>query len=155
MLAGELDGVIGLVPPPSFLAGSPLVRRLFPDWHAAERAYFAETGLFPIMHVLGIRSSLVAAHPWLPASVMAAFESAKTIALDELANMQAPKVTLPWVVAQYEETRRVMQGDTWPYGLARNRAVLTTTLRHLMADGLLSRSVSLDDLFPLQPGEAS
>ena len=153
LLDGELDGLVGLVPPSSFRAGSPLVRRLFPDWQAAEQAYFAQTGLFPIMHLLGIRSSLVAAHPWLAGAVMQAFEAAKAIALDELTNMQAPKVTLPWVVAQYEETRRVMGGDVWPYGLAPNQAVLATTLRHLMQDGLLSRPLVADDLFPLQLGE--
>jgi 4,5-dihydroxyphthalate decarboxylase len=69
--------------------------------------------------------------------------------------MQAPKVTLPWVVAEYEATRRVMNGDIWPYGLASNKTVLTTTLRHLTEDGLLCRPLTIDDLFPLQLGEAS
>jgi 4,5-dihydroxyphthalate decarboxylase len=155
LLDGDLDGLVGLVPPSGFRAGSPLVRRLFPDWPAAERAYFAQTRLFPIMHVLGIRTSLVAAHPWLPVALMDAFEAAKAIAIDDLSNMQAPKVTLPWVVADYEATLQDMDGDIWPYGLARNRAVLATTLRHLMEDGLLSRPVTVDDLFPLQIEEPS
>ena len=155
LLDGELDGLIGLVPPPCFRAGSPLVRRLFPDWQAAERAYYAQTRLFPIMHVLGIRSSLVAAHPWLPAALMDAFDAAKAIAIDDLSNMQAPKVTLPWVAAEYAATREAMDGDVWPYGLARNRHVLATTLRHLMDDGLLSRPVTVDELFPLHSVEAS
>ena len=131
------------------------MRRLFSDWQATERAYFTQTRLFPIMHVLGVRSSLVAKHPWLPAALMAAFAAAKAIAVDDLSNMQAPKVTLPWVAAEYEATRGVMDGDVWPYGLARNRAVLTATLRHLMEDGLLCRPMTVDELFPLQLGEAS
>src|SRR3712207_8337952 len=36
--------------------GGP-VRRLFADPVAAEKAYFAETGIFPIMHVVALRRS--------------------------------------------------------------------------------------------------
>ena len=66
MLAeGELDAVFhsDLIKP--FVARDPRVARLFPDHKAEEMAYFKRTGIFPIMHVLGIRKSLVDEHPWL------------------------------------------------------------------------------------------
>ncbi len=37
--------------------------------------YFQRTGIFPIMHVTGIRRTLVEKHPWLPAAVFKAFST--------------------------------------------------------------------------------
>ena len=74
MLAeGRLDAVISARPPSCFIAGHPNVRRLFPDYRSAERDYFVRTGLFPIMHAVGIRRDVAQQHPWLPASVYKAF----------------------------------------------------------------------------------
>ena len=66
MLAeGELDAVFhsDLIKP--FVARDPRVARLFPDHKAEEMAYYKRTGIFPIMHVLGIRKALADEHPWL------------------------------------------------------------------------------------------
>jgi 4,5-dihydroxyphthalate decarboxylase len=66
MLAeGELDAVFhsDLIKP--FVARDPRVARLFPNHKAEEVAYYKRTGIFPIMHVLGIRQALADKHPWL------------------------------------------------------------------------------------------
>ena len=34
---------------------------------------YARTGIFPIMHLVGIRRTLAEEHPWLPAAVFKAF----------------------------------------------------------------------------------
>jgi 4,5-dihydroxyphthalate decarboxylase len=146
LASGRIDGMIGLMPPKIMSTGSP-VRRLFPDWRAAERAYFAKTQCFPIMHVVGIRRTLLAEHPWLAASVGQAFVQAKAHALANLRNLQAPKSMLPWLVAEFEDTRSAMSDDFWSYGIAANRDVLETTLRHLREDDLLTREVGVDELF--------
>ncbi len=59
MLAeGELDALIhsSLIKP--IVNKDPRVARLFPDYKAEEKAYFAKTGIFPIMHVLGIKNEV-------------------------------------------------------------------------------------------------
>ncbi len=147
LAAGRLDGVVALLPPPCVQRGDPLVRRLFPDWRAAEQAYARAGGLFPIMHLVGVRASLVAAHPWLVGSVAQAFTAAKDMAVDGLSNLQACKATLPWAAAEQAATRAVLGQDYWPYGLEPNRAVLAATLRHLRQDGLLPRDVTVEELF--------
>src|SRR3546814_1932123 len=53
------------------------VDRLFPDYRKTETDYFRRVGIFPVMHVIGIRKSLVEQHPWLPVSVFKAFIKAK------------------------------------------------------------------------------
>ncbi len=145
--AERLDGVIALMPPRRFLSQPPSLRRLFPDWRAAERDYFRATGVFPIMHLVGVRAELAAAHPWLASSVVAAFEQAKALAIDNLGVLQACKVTLPWATADLHATRDEMGDDYWPYGLEANRVALTTALRHLREDGLLPRDLAPDALF--------
>ena len=65
--AGEIDGVIAPRVPPPFERGHPHVGWLFSDPVAAAKDYFKRTGIFPIMHLIGVRRDLVERHPWLPA----------------------------------------------------------------------------------------
>ena len=144
---GEIDGFIA--PRAPTLAGkmNPNIGWLFPDPVAAGRDYFKRTGVFPIMHVTGIRRELVEAHPWLPAAVFKAFEQAKASCLAALEDTAASKVTLPFVEEQLRAARQFMGHDFWSYGLAPNRKELETFLRHHHAQGLSSRLVSPEELF--------
>ncbi|MGC1625152.1 MAG: PhnD/SsuA/transferrin family substrate-binding protein, partial [Pseudolabrys sp.] len=95
MLAeGELDAVFhsDLIKP--FVAGDVRVARLFPDHKAEEEAYYRKTGIFPIMHVLGIRQTLAEEYPWLPVNLFQAFNKAKSIAMKRMANPRI--VPLAW-----------------------------------------------------------
>src|SRR6185503_16947481 len=77
MLAeGELDAVIhsSLIKP--LLAGDPRVARLFPDFKTEEIAFYKKTGIFPIMHVMGIKQEIVEKHPWVPINMFHAFQKA-------------------------------------------------------------------------------
>ena len=147
MLAdGEIDGMIGLFEPSCMAAGAP-VKRLFGDWRSVEQDYFRRTGIFPIMHAVAIRKSLLADNPWLARSVFDAFCAAKEVAIEELQVPQACKVTLPWVVAEYAATRDVMGDDIWPYGYDANRLVIEAMVRWSTSEGLLSRPVVAEELF--------
>ena len=54
---GEIDGFIGPRTLSCFDDGHADVARLFTDSIAAASEYYRRTGIFPIMHVLGVRSS--------------------------------------------------------------------------------------------------
>jgi 4,5-dihydroxyphthalate decarboxylase len=143
---GEIDGFIA--PRPPYLARpNPNVGWLFPDPIAAAKDYFKRTGIFPIMHLVGIRRTLVGQHPWLPAAVMKAFDQSKAAALAHLSDTSATKVTLPFIEEQLAATRELMGEDFWPYGLESNRKTLETFLRHHHAQGLSSRLVKPEELF--------
>ncbi len=148
MLAeGEIDGIIAPRVPPCVERGHPNVGWLFPDPTAAAADYFSRTGIFPIMHIVGVRRTLVEQHPWLPAAVLKAFEQAKAVALARLADTSATKTTLPFVEEQLKRARDLMGRDFWPYGVAANRKVLDTFLHHHHLQGLSSRKVTVDELF--------
>jgi 4,5-dihydroxyphthalate decarboxylase len=145
--SGEIDGVIGPRVPTPFELGHPQVRWLFPDPAAAAKDYFKRTGIFPIMHLIGVRREVVEQHPWLPAAVLKAFERSKAIALEKLSDASSTKVTLPFVEEQLRDARALMGEDFWSYGVEPNRKVLDYFLGQHHGQGLSSRRVSVDELF--------
>ena len=144
---GEIDGVIGPRVPTPFERGHPHVGWLFSDPVAAAKDYFKRTGIFPIMHLIGVRRELVERHPWLPTAVFKAFEHAKAAALESLGDTSSSKVTLPFIEERLMETRALMGADFWSYGVEANRKTLETFLRHHHAQGLSPRLVKVEDLF--------
>jgi 4,5-dihydroxyphthalate decarboxylase len=147
LASGWLDAVIGPRAPSCFERGHPNVGYLFADPHQTAADWYRRTGLFPIMHTLGIRRSLVEKHPWLPVAVFKAFERSKAIALSKLGDTSAAKVTLPFVEDQLRAARRMMGEDFWPYGLQPNRHVLTRFLQRHHAEGLSARLLTAEELF--------
>lgn len=147
LASGELDAVIGPRAPSCFRAGRPHVGYLYPEPQKAAADWFRRTGMFPIMHLLGIRRTLAEAHPWLPYAVVKAFEQSKAVALERLGDTSATKVTLPFVEEQLQAARALMGEDFWSYGLAPNRHVLERFLRQHHAEGLSSRLLAPEELF--------
>lgn len=144
---GEIDAFMGPRVPSCFERGHPQIGWLFSDPVAAAREYFTRTGLFPIMHLVGVRREIVERHPWLPAAVLKAFEQAKTIALQRLADTSSTKVTLPFVEEHLKAARDLMGQDFWPYGVDSSRKTLETFLSYHHRQGLSQRLVSIDELF--------
>jgi 4,5-dihydroxyphthalate decarboxylase len=148
MLAkGELDGLISARAPSCFLRGAANVGRLFPDYPATEEAYFRKTGIFPIMHGIGIRRSLVERHPWLAVSVYKAFLKAKDLCMHELGQIGHLATSLPWSVAEFDRLRSVMGEDYWSYGVENNRHVLETLARYSYDQHLSVRALPVDEMF--------
>ena len=148
MLAdGEIDAFQGPRVPSSFVPGGT-VRRLFADPVAAEKQYFAETGIFPIMHVVVVRRDVYERHPWVAQSLTKALALAKKKAMAELYDASALRFMLPWLIPGLEEARSLLGEDYWSYGLQANetRAVdlpaATTTSRGCPGGGTSRRSCS-------------
>jgi 4,5-dihydroxyphthalate decarboxylase len=148
MLAnGEIDGFIAPRPPAAAVRHHPHIGWLFPDPTAAAKDYFKRTGIFPVMHIVGVRRALADRHPWLPAAVYKAFEQAKAVAMAKLSDTSATKVTLPFVEEQLRTARELMGEDFWSYGVAPNREVLEHFLHRHHAEGLSRRLVSVEEMF--------
>ena len=148
MLAqGKLDAIISAEAPSCHGDGKSPVARLFEDFETAEREYFRATGLFPIMHALGIRADVHAKHPWLAASLYKAFGEAKKLATQDLEEVVALKLTLPWVASHARATRELMGHDFWPYGVEPNRKALEAMTRYSYEQGLSVRKLSIEEMF--------
>ena len=148
MLAdGEIDAMYAPRAPSTLGDGSGSVRRLFPDYAAREREYFQKTKIFPVMHVIAIRRDVYDANPWVAQSLMKAFIAAQQLAYDDLREIAALKVMLPWLPAELEQTERLMGRDFWPYGYEPNVHTLNTFLRYSFEQGLARRKLDPKELF--------
>jgi 4,5-dihydroxyphthalate decarboxylase len=144
---GKLDGVMSARTPSCFGEGHPQIRRLFPDYRAAERDYFKKTSIFPIMHALGVRRDIYDRNKWLAASLYKAFLQAKRMADAEFVETAALKIGLPWVTAEYEATTEIMGQDFWSYGVDKNRRTLETMARYSYEQGLAVRQLKVEEMF--------
>ena len=147
MLAeGELDAVLhsDLIKP--FLAKDARVGRLFPDHKNEEITYYRKTGIFPIMHVLGLRQSVVEQYPWVAINLFNAFTEAKAIAMQR---MQNPRIVpLAWYRDVLEEQETILGRDPWEYGLTdKNRKTLETLIGYSHEQGLIRQKPTLEQLF--------
>lgn len=147
MLAdGEIDALLhpDIIDP--ILKKDPRVGRLFPDYKSEEEAYYAKSGIFPIMHVLGFRQELVEQHPWIVPNLYQAFEQAKSVAMKRMRNPRL--VPLAWYQEAWEEQERVLGPDPWEYGLGeKNARNMETLVAYSHQQGLISRKIPLDELF--------
>ena len=113
-MADEIDAFMA---PRAPALTSPNVGLLFRDSMDTAKDYYKRTGIFPIMHLIGVRKTLAEKHPWLPAAVLKAFEQSKAAALAQLIDVSATKVTLPFVEEQVAAAQALMGEDFWPYGV--------------------------------------
>ncbi len=147
MLAdGELDAVLhsDLIKP--FVAKDARVARLFPDHKAEEIAYYRKTKIFPIMHVLGLRQSVVEQYPWVAVNLYKAFEEAKAIAMRRMENPRV--VPLAWYRDAWEEQEAIIGPDPWQYGLTDNNANnLETLIGYSHEQGLIKNRATPERLF--------
>ena len=142
--AGELDAFIGARRPAAYGKG---VSRLFPDFRTAERAYYERTRIFPIMHTVVLKEELVRQYPWLPRSLYDAFTEAKRLAYERLHFTAALLTSLPWQVAEAEETRALMGDDPFAYGIAPNRTTVETLAGYSFRQSLAPRRLTIEEMF--------
>jgi 4,5-dihydroxyphthalate decarboxylase len=148
--AGDLDAVFSAHPPASFERGDPGITRLFPDYEPVEREYVTRTGIFPIMHVVVIRSDVLERDPWVAQNLFTAFVAAKDASLARLSEMTASRFPLPWVPERLAEIRALIGPDPWPYGVEANRVTLDAFARYAHEQGVAARRLEPEELFAPQ-----
>ena len=147
LLAGDLDAILSARPPRDLGKG---IRRLFPDYEASEEAYFRETGIFPIMHVIVVKTDVLGRHPWLAMNLYKAFEEAKRRSVERLSDITASHAPFAWLAPYAERMKALFGEDFWPYGLERNRKTLQAFVDFAFEQGVCHRRVALEELFPPQ-----
>jgi 4,5-dihydroxyphthalate decarboxylase len=147
LIGGACDALITATTPKAFLEGDPKIKRLFPDVRAAEVGYYKKTGLFPIMHIIAIRTDSIKANPGLPKAVFEMYSKAKQKAYSDMETTTSLKVTLPWVTQEFEDTRKLMGKNYWRYGIEANRKELEAVMRYAHEQGLVKRRLKFEELF--------
>ena len=154
LAAGEIDALHSPRTPSTFHSHPDAVKRLFPDFVAAERDYYRRTRIFPIMHVVAIRRELYEKNRWIAMSLYKAFVEAQRRTYASLRENAANKAMLPWLTAHVEDAIREFGEDWWPYGFHGNRHVIDTFLRYHHEQGLSKRRFQPEELFAPETMEA-
>ncbi len=149
MLAdGEIDAAITAREPDAFVKGDPRIVRLWPDSRPLEEAYYRETGVFPIMHVIGIKSSILDRYPWVAMNLFKAFDESKANALRHLGRAITSRVPFAWAYDAVAHAQKVFGNDCWPYGAEPNRRTLEAFLQYSYEQGVTGRKLEIEELFP-------
>jgi 4,5-dihydroxyphthalate decarboxylase len=98
------------------------------------------------MHVTLIKREIVERHPWVPSTLMKAFNQAKEIAYRRILNPR--NVALAWVRNALEEQIAVLGPDPWEFALTpKNRTNLATLQRYCVQQGIVRKERPLEELF--------
>ena len=147
---GEVDACFHAAEPRAYIQGDPNVGRLFPDPRSVEQAWYRKTGIFPIMHTVAIRRTLLEQEPWLARAVFDAYSQAKKNDYAFMTKMGWAFSSLPWFSTELEETRRVMGENFYSYGFEANKKTLSAICRYSHDQGLASRELKSSELFAEQ-----
>jgi 4,5-dihydroxyphthalate decarboxylase len=145
---GRIDALIAAHPPASFVRGEGKTVRLIADCQAVEERYYLKTGIFPIMHTVAFRTDVLARDPTLAPRLFQAFEQARQRSVARSLDIATPRFPVPWLAVHAGRMRERFGGDFWPYGVARNRVTLEAFLGFAQEQGVCSRRVDVDELFP-------
>jgi 4,5-dihydroxyphthalate decarboxylase len=139
LVSGELAAAIGAVK-----VDSPDVTPLIPNSTEAGVESLKRTGIFPINHTLVVKNEILQSHPALAVEIFEAFAEAKRIYVTRLKNGSIEQPT-----ASDQLFRRVMDltGDPIPYGIAPNRKVLEAVIENSVAQGIIERPFTVEELF--------
>ena len=148
LASGEVDAVMVARQPKVFLNKHPDVARLFPDYLAAERQYFKQSGVYPIMHVMAMRKDVLRQNPWIARNLFHAFEESRRRCMARLSDSRLSLYPLPGVTHYADRLERDAGGDVFPYGIEANRKTLELFLQYAYEQGLAHRLVRPEDIFP-------
>ena len=139
LAAGELAAAIGVD------VDHPDVKPLIPDALEAGLQALRSRGHYPINHTIVVKDDLLNAHADLAPDVFNAFADAKRLYIQRL---KAGSIGNPTPIDEVH--RRVMDitGDPLPYGIAPNRRILEELIQHSLTQGIITRPVTVEELFP-------
>ena len=140
LASGELVAAIGVE------IEHPDVKPLIPNAREAGFEALRSRGHYPINHTVVVKDELLTAHPELAPEIFDAFAEAKRLYVERL---KAGKIEKPTAVDEVH--RRVMEitgRDPLPYGIAPNRKTLEEVVQSALEQGIITRSVTVEELFP-------
>ena len=148
LAAGDIDCALIARPPTCFLRGHPDIVRLYPDFETRELAYYQQTGIWPIMHIIAMRRHILDENPWVARNLYNAFLESKNRSVERLLDPAVSRYPLPWLPAYGRRMADLFGGDPFPYGIEANRATVGQLLSYAHQQGIAHRLAAPDEVFP-------
>ncbi len=148
LAAGEIDCAIIARPPTCFLEGHPDVTRLFPNYQEMEEEYFQRTRVWPIMHIIAMKKSILENHPWVARNLFNAFLESKRRSIERLLDPAVSRYPLPWLATYARKMRDMFDNDPFPYGIEENRPTWEQMALYTHQQGIAHRQFKPEEIFP-------
>lgn len=139
LAAGEIDAAIGKI------EQSEDIKGLIQNPNEVAAAWFKKTGVYPINHMVTVKSDLVRAHPWLARALYEGFQKAKEIYVEDLYK-KGPSSPADELQLRLKE---IVGGDPLPYGVESNRKPLEMLLDFAHRQKLLPKPFTLEEVYEL------
>jgi 4,5-dihydroxyphthalate decarboxylase len=148
LIAGEVDALITDISDTKLFAtleSHPKVKRVFPEYVAADQRLYNETGIYTPVHMIVMSRKLDRERPDLAAKFFTAFEQAKQIAYDDILSDRGGFS----VVYLRERMKEQIQkwGDPWKYGIKANRSTIDAFIKYNVEQGMIRSQFFYGDLF--------
>ncbi len=137
LLSGDVAAAIGTGP-----MDSPDIKPLIENPTEAALAFYRQTNVYPINHMVVIKNSVIEQHPGVPSALFDAFARAKR---EYMQKLNAGTDLTPQDEAMVKTKSQV--GDPIPYGVAANRPALATMIRYNVQQGIIPRNYNVEELF--------
>jgi 4,5-dihydroxyphthalate decarboxylase len=139
LVAGDLVAAIGVD------SDHPDIKPLIPSALDAGLNALRERGHYPINHVVVIKDELLEKQPDLGKDVFDAFAESKRLYVERL---EAGAIESPTGVDKvHQRVMEITGGDPLPYGIEPNRKVIENLIQHALTQRIITRPVSVDELF--------
>ena len=148
LAAQEIDCAIIARPPTCFLEGHSDVVRLFPDYQSMEETSYARSKVWPIMHIIAMKKSIVDEHPWAARNLYNAFLESKRRAIERILDPAVSRYPVPWLTTYARKMRDAFGGDLFPYGIEENRPTWEQAALYAFQQGIAHRLMKPEELFP-------
>lgn len=144
LAAGEIDACISteMMAP----ARHPDIDFLFSNYCDLEREYFRRTGIFPIMHTLLVRNSMLERNPWVAMSLFNAWQESKQCCYKSLEWQRVHQTSL-WYRALWEEEQAIAGPDIYKWGFKVTRCEVDKMLHYAQQLGFTMRKHEPEEMF--------
>ena len=144
---GDIDALASVVMPKALHEENSAFKRLFPNFREVESDYYRRTKIFPIMHTVVIKRELFEREPWIAISLYKAFVQAKEFNYKRLYDSNTLFTSLPWLIDEIENSRRIFGHEIWDYSIEGSRPTLEAFFQYLDEQGLSRRRMKIEELF--------
>ncbi len=122
--------------------------RLFPNYLEMEEEYFEQTKVWPIMHIIAMKRSILDEHPWVARNLYNAFLESKRRSIERILDPAVSRYPVPWLTTYARKMRDMFGGDLYPYGIEENRPTWEQMMLYTYQQGIAHRHVKPEDIFP-------
>ena len=79
-----------------------------------EEAYYARTKVWPIMHIIAMKKSIIDEYPWAARNLYNAFLESKRRSIERILDPAVSRYPVPWLATYARRMRDTFGGDLYP-----------------------------------------